>query len=110
VEVNLRQLPDKFGRERAWTLVSTGTAVLGAMVAKRLMQAVYRATRNDSDPATPFDPTDVRFSWPEAILWAIAAGIGLGIAKVLSARLAALGWKAATHTPPPRMVEEPAVV
>jgi hypothetical protein len=44
------------------------------------------------------------------LLWAAAAGIGLGIAKMMSARLAAIGWEVATGTLPPGVVEEPPVV
>ena len=97
------------GRKRMWKLVTTITGMLGAMVAQRFIKAGYKATRKDTDPATPFDPTKAGFSWPDALVWAAAGGIGLGIAKVVSARLAAIGWEAATHTLPPG-VEEPAAV
>ena len=92
---------EKLRSERAWKLASTGVGVLGAVVAQKLMGAGYRAIRKDSEPSSPFDPTDARFSWRAVLVWAAAAGIGLGITKVVSARLAALGWKAATGAPPP---------
>ena len=98
------------GRERMWKLVSTITGLLGGLLARKLIRATYGAVRNDSAPVTPFDPTNGGFSWPDALLWAAAAGIGLAIAKMMSARLAALGWKAVTGTPPPGQVEEPIVV
>ncbi len=72
------------------------------------MRAGYQAVRRDAGAPSPFDPTDARFSWPDAVLWAAAAGIGLGIAKVVSARIAAIGWETATGTLPPGIVEEPA--
>jgi hypothetical protein len=97
-------------RERMWKLVSTLTGLLGGLVARKLIRATYGAVRKDTAPATPFDPTKPGFSWPDALLWAAAAGIGLAIAKMMSARLAALGWKAVTGTPPPGQVEEPLVV
>ena len=97
------------GRERTWKGVSYLSGVLGAMVAKKLMQAGYRAVRHDTDPASPFDPTDARFSWPDAVLWAAAAGIGLGVAQVVSTRVAAMGWKAATGDRPPAADAEQAV-
>jgi hypothetical protein len=96
-------------RERMWKLVSTVTGLLGGLLARKLIRATYQAIRKDTAPATPFDPTNPRFSWPDALLWAAAAGVGLGIAKVMSARLAAVGWKAATGTLPPGVIEEPAV-
>jgi len=94
------------GRERAWKVVSGISGLLGAMVAQKLMSAAYRAIRKDTAPDSPFDPADARFTGPGALRWSIAAGIGLGIAKVVSARVAAIGWEAATGTLPPG-VEEP---
>jgi len=91
-----------------WKLVSTGIGLLGGLLARKLMRAGYQAFRKDSAVASPFDPTNARFSWPDAVLWAAAAGIGLGIAKVVSARIAVIGWETATGTLPPGVVEEPA--
>jgi hypothetical protein len=92
-------------RERAWTLVSAAVGLLGAMVVKRLMRAAYELVRRDPDAPSPFDPTVAGFSWPNALAWAAAAGIGLGAAKVISARVAVAGWEAATHSPPPGLDE-----
>jgi hypothetical protein len=68
-----------------WKLVSVITGMLGGLLARKLIRTTYQAVRKDTAPATPFDPTDPRFSWPDALLWAAAAGIGLGIAKIVSA-------------------------
>jgi hypothetical protein len=108
--VDIRRVPDRIGRERLWKLVSTITGMLGALLARKLIRAAYGAVRKDDAPATPFDPTSPRFSWPDALLWAAAAGIGVGIAKVLSARVAAVGWEAATGSVPPGVDEVPAAV
>ena len=105
---NATGAPDMVSRERMWKLVSVASGLLGALLARRLIRVAYQIVRRDTAPVTPFDPTDPRFSWPDAVLWAAAAGIGLGIAKVVSARLAAFGWEAATGTLPPGAVEEPA--
>jgi hypothetical protein len=106
--VNRRGVTNTKGRERAWKLVSYASGLLGALLAKKLMRAGYRAVSKDAGPDMPFDPTNTRFSWPGAMLWAAAAGIGLGIVKVLSGRVAAIGWEVATGTAPPGVVEEPA--
>src|SRR5579863_4749156 len=97
-------------RERMWKLVSSGIGLLGGLLARKLIRATYQAVRKDTAPATPFDPTNPGFSWPDALLWGAAAGIGLAIAKMMSARLAAIGWEAATGTLPPGAIEEPEVV
>jgi len=107
--VILKWLRNMFGREGRWKLVSSISGVLGAVVAEKLMSAGYRAIRKDTAPVSPFDPADTRFTWPAALRWSVAGGIGLGIAKVISARVAAIGWKAATGTAPPG-VDEATVV
>ena len=91
---------DMISRERRWKLVSVATGVLAGVLAKRLMRVMYQAVGKNSGRATPFDPTNPRFSWLDALLWAPAAGVGLGIAKIVSARIAALGWEAATGAVP----------
>jgi hypothetical protein len=104
---NATGAPDMISRERMWKLVSVATGLLGGLLARRLIRGVYQIVRKDTAPVTPFDPRNPQFSWPDAVLWAAAAGVGLGIAKVVSARLAAFGWEAATGTLPPGAVEEP---
>jgi hypothetical protein len=99
----------KLGRERRWKLVSTGTGMLGGLIARKLLRAGYTAIRKDAASPSPFDPTKRRFSWSDALLWGATAGIGLGIAKVVSTRVAVLGWEAVTGAAPPGVVEESAV-
>lgn len=105
--MDTRAATDTVGRERMWKLVVTITGVLGALLAKRLMRLGFQAVRKDAKAASPFDPTSPDFSWPDVILWAVAAGVGLGVAKVLSARLAVFSWEAATGTRPPGFGDAP---
>jgi len=99
-----------FARKLMWKLVSTITGMLSGLLARKLLRTGYHSIRKDATGATPFDdPTNARFSWPDALLWAAAAGIGFGIAKVVSARLAVMGWEAATGTLPPGVGGEPAI-
>jgi Protein of unknown function (DUF4235) len=87
-------------RKLMWRLVSTITGTLGAMVAQNLLRRTYSAIRKD-EPTAAFDPTAERFSWPNALLWAMAAGIGLVVARMVGDRAAAIVWKATTGTAPP---------
>ena len=96
-----RRVTEVIGRKRIWQLESALIGTLTAMIAERLIKLVYRSVRKDKTKVSPFDPTNARFSWPNAVLWAAAAGVGLGIAKVMSRRVAAFGWELATGTPPP---------
>ena len=89
------------GRERIWKLESWMTGAVGAFVAQVLIRAIYRTVRKDKDPSAVFDPNMSRFSWPDAAVWALAGGVGLAMAKIVSARVAAIGWEVATGTRPP---------
>jgi hypothetical protein len=86
--------------ELMWKLVSAVSAMVGAMVAKRLLRLTYRALRRE-EPRAAFDPTSERFTLTNALFWAVAAGVGLATARIVSGRLAALGWKIATGRQPP---------
>jgi hypothetical protein len=99
--VNLRRVSGMIGRERMWKLESWITGALGAFIAEVLIRAIYRMIRKDKDPSAVFDPNSSRFSWPDAAVWAVAGGAGLALAKIASARVAAIGWTAATGTLPP---------
>ena len=106
LDVNLGRVPEMIGRTRLWKLQSTITAILGALIAKKLIRAAFRVVRRDKAPAAVFDPTSAEFSWPDVVVWAAAAGVGLGVAKVVSARVAAIGWEVATGTPPPGVEQQ----
>jgi hypothetical protein len=94
------------GRERMWKLVSWITGALGAFVAQLLIKASYRTIRKDKATSAVFDPANRRFSLPDAAVWAVAGGLGLAIAKMVSTRVAAIGWEVATGTLPPGADEQ----
>jgi hypothetical protein len=102
--VNTRQVPDTFVRKQMWKQVSTVSGMVGALLAKILIQRLYQAIRKE-EPTSAFDPTAERFSWPNALVWAAAGGVGLVVARIVSNRIAVIGWEAATGTLPPGAVE-----
>jgi hypothetical protein len=105
----MRRLAELIGRKRLWKVISLVTGMLGATLAEMFIRGVYSSIRKDTAPASPFDATDPRFSWPEAALWGAAAGVGLGIAKVVSGRVAVIGWEVATGTGLPGAADKRAV-
>ena len=107
--MKLRPARDTVGRETLWKIVSTVSAMVGALIARKLLEVGWNAVRKDGTSKPILDPADRRFSRKDAVLWAVTAGIGLGIARIVSARLAVIGWEAATGTLPPG-VEEPVEV
>jgi hypothetical protein len=91
-------------RERIWNLESAVTGVLAAMIAKRLIRAAYAVIRKQ-EPRSVFDPDSDHFSWPNFVVWAVAGGVGLGIAKLVGNRVATVAWELATGTRPPKVGE-----
>jgi hypothetical protein len=92
-------------RQRTWLLETWVTGMFATMIVHKLMRAGYRAIK-ERESAPVFDPYSDRFSREEAVLLAAAAGIGLGIAKVVGTRIATFGWEVVTGAPPPRAVQE----
>ena len=95
----------RVSRARMWWLESTVAGALGAMITERLIRLFYRIVRKQS-PDSVFDPDSARFAWADFLLWAVVGGLGLGAAKVATNRIAAVGWRAATHTEPPKGDDE----
>lgn len=83
-----------------WKVVSTGSAILGSMVSRKLLQSIWTSF-GPGDVEPPLNPADRRTDWSAALQWTIAAGIGVGIGRLVSQRGAAAGWEAATGSPPP---------
>jgi hypothetical protein len=83
-----------------WKVVSTGTGVLSGILVRQLIGLGWKlVTSGREEP--PLNPADRRISWSEGLQWAVASGVGVGVARLVSDRLAARGWEAATGHPPP---------
>ena len=108
--VKLREKPDTFKRQASWRAVSLLTGVAGAALTRKLLIAIWSAVSSREDSRPPvLDPADRRFSWRQAVLWAATVGVGVSLARLVSARVAVAGWEVATGTLPPG-VEEPVEV
>ncbi len=93
-------MSDPSRRERAgWSAVSKLSAIAGAVATRKLLQALWGAA--DADNGPPYNPADRRVEWSTALQWAIAAGVGAGLGRLLSQRAAAAGWEKATGSSPP---------
>ena len=92
---------DKSRKEQiGWKVVSTGSAIVGGIISRRVLQALWSAV-TDGDLEPPLNPADRRIDWKTAIQWAVAAGVGVGLGRLVSQRVAAAGWEAATGSEPP---------
>lgn len=89
-------LPDK----TKWKAVSTLSAIAGGIITRKVVEATWSAlSRSDVEP--PLNPADRRVDWSTALGWAVAAGVGVGIGRLVSQRAAAAGWEQATGSAPP---------
>lgn len=83
-----------------WKLVSTASGLATGLIVRRLLNLAW-ARFAPSGHRPPLSPGDEQVGWREAVAWSAAAGAGVGVARVVSDRLAASGWELATGQPPP---------
>ena len=98
--------PDGFGYDNSvperkkvgWKAVSYGAGAFAGLVTQRLLEAAWKGLHDASSPPSP---ADRRASWTEALSWAVATGVGMGVTRLLAIRTAAVVWETATHELPP---------
>ncbi|HUE07049.1 MAG TPA: DUF4235 domain-containing protein [Acidimicrobiales bacterium] len=81
-----------------WKAIAVGTGALTGLATQRVIELVWTAVRGSTPPKLAADRSS---PWPEAVSWAIATGVGVGVARLLAVRTAAVLWEAAVHAPPP---------
>ncbi len=81
-----------------WKAIALGTGALTGLVTQRVIEFVWTTVRGSTPPKLAADRSS---PWPEAVSWAVATGIGVGVARLLAVRTAAVLWEAAAHAPPP---------
>lgn len=86
-----------------WKGAAAGAGVLAGLVVRKLFAAIWKAARHQEPPANPASPGT---SWGEATAWTLATAAGVGVAKLVAVRGAAMGWQKAMGTVPPGLEEE----
>jgi hypothetical protein len=83
---------------KVWTVFSLVSALGAAAVAKKGLDKVWQLATGKQPPENPADP-DVEI-W-EAVSWAVASGIAVGLARMMAQRKAASYYARSTgHLPP----------
>ena len=72
--------------------------MVAATAVRRVAVMTWRTTKHEDPPENPV-AGDV--GWRDALIWAVAIGVGAGVARVVATRGAAAAWEAATGDPPP---------
>ena len=81
-----------------WKVVTLGSGAVVGLATQRILETAWKALHGATPPPMP---ADRRSSWVDALSWAIATGVGVGVARLLAIRTAAVMWEATTHEPPP---------
>jgi hypothetical protein len=86
------------GGSKIWTAFSLVSALGAAALAKKALDAGWRAATGKHPPQNPADP-DVRMG--EAVAWAVVSGTFVALARMLAQRRAAHYFeRSAGHLPP----------
>jgi hypothetical protein len=96
--VGTRIAPVMKRKELRWKAMSYGAGALAGLATQRLFDRAWKGLGHASRPPVP---ADRRSSWAEALSWAVATGVGMGVSRLLAIRTAAVVWEAATHERPP---------
>jgi Protein of unknown function (DUF4235) len=83
---------------KIWTVFSLVSALGAAALAKKALDKSWQVATGKQPPENPADP-DVEI-W-EAVSWAVASGVAVGLARMLAQRKAASYYQRSTgHLPP----------
>lgn len=86
------------GGSKIWTAFSLASALTAAAMAKKTLDKSWTLATGRKPPENPADP-DVEI-W-EAVSWAVASGVAVGLARMLAQRRAASYYARSTgHLPP----------
>jgi hypothetical protein len=89
---------EKADSSKVWGVFSLVAALLAATVAKKGLNATWRAATGKEPPANAAD-TDIDLT--EAVLWAALSGTLVGVARLLATRRAASYFAKSTGKLPP---------
>ena len=81
-----------------WKVVGVATGLAAAKATRKAMDVGWSKTRGGEPPR---NPASRETDWSEAVAWAVASGVALGLAKLLAARGSAKLWEKATGSLPP---------
>lgn len=81
-----------------WSAASAVSAMVAAVFVRKLVAAIW-----PGDETPPLNPADRSIGWQQALGWAALSGLGAGVARTMSRRVAAAGWQRAFGEDPPGM-------
>lgn len=73
-------------QDTTYSALSTAAAIGAGIATRSLLKRVWTDATGEEPPNNPADPS---VSWAEALTWAAAAGVAVGVGRVVGRRLAA---------------------
>ena len=81
-----------------WKVAGTGAGIVGAIVARKLLNRVRVGTSHLGDDV-PLNPADERMGWGYALVWAGIVGVGASLGRLAAQVIVAKVWKRRHHAP-----------
>ena len=85
-------------KKYGWKAITIALGALVGLATQRLIEMPWKLVRGSTPPKVL---ADRRSPWLDAVSWAVASGVGVGVARLVAIRAAAGVWEAAVHEPPP---------
>jgi hypothetical protein len=86
-----------------WKIVGGVAGAAAGAVASRSVTMLYKMIRKSDPPVNPAHPDT---SWADAVVWAVASGLAIGVGRLVAERVAAESWVKATGSLPPGMATD----
>ena len=83
-------------------VIGITAGLVSTKVTRKALDAGWRKVRGSEPPRNPAVPGA---AWSEAVTWAVASGIAMGLSKMLAAKGAATAWQKTTGSLPPGVTE-----
>lgn len=81
-------------------LIGIGTGIAVRKVSEKGLAAVWKRTKHSDPPADPASPGT---PWPEALSYAVASGVAIGVARLVATKGTATAKMKITGKPPEGM-------
>jgi len=94
--------PEEADSSKVWSVFSLIAALLAATVARKGLNATWKAATGKEPPANPADP---QVAMAEALLWAAVSGTLVAVARMLATRRAANYYAKSTGKLPPGVAQ-----
>ena len=90
------------GKSRLWRVYGVAATAAATIAVRQVLHRTWRLATGKTPPSNPEHPDT---TLAEALAWAAASGVAVGIARMLATRKAAHYWRRSTGELPPGMEE-----